>query len=575
MTLRIWAMLPVLMLLVACGGSSSSGPASSGALPDHDEPPLEDPEQDNPPEEPSPPEGGPLAGVVQKGPFQAGSKVTLVPLILGAVDEGARVLETTVDEQGRYAFAATGLSGPALLKVQGYWFDERNGQFSSEPITLRAVVNVADGKGNINPLTDLISARLQAALAEHDDDYPAALQSTLLEYHALTGLRMPPGALDMLKGFIVGETLDVAYYQEIGLLPMILSAMAQGGMEGLAAAREGFAAGGAENEEARTFWQTMWTGYAELIAEHNDESALLTHLQGHLSGQYPHASGEAFPPYLGGVQSLLAGYAPSCSPGPDGSHSEHNRRLCLGGDGQSLMVGGEYGQAGLYLDAPTDASYRVVVQQSDPVPNDAPVYLESVSAGNGNARLYEQCQNHGNCSVATSARRQGSRMYFRIRTGGEARQVRVYVERLGDGHPQQPMVIAPDRVPHHGKAGIRDGSSTPPLTHSAYATENSFSHYFFYVGVGGKTLVVDNFLCGDEALPPAWGMEMLLAKVSGQGYETVASSPGARNCEGIRHDIVAGETGLYYLRVHPDYERATGTQPSSVSHDYRIRLLPR
>ena len=106
MTLRIWAMLPVLMLLVACGGSSSSGPASSGALPDHDEPPLEDPEQDNPPEEPSPPEGGPLAGVVQKGPFQAGSKVTLVPLILGAVDEGARVLETTVDEQGRYAFAA-------------------------------------------------------------------------------------------------------------------------------------------------------------------------------------------------------------------------------------------------------------------------------------------------------------------------------------------------------------------------------------------------------------------------------------------------------------------------------------
>src|SRR5690606_30325339 len=161
MTLRIWAMLPVLMLLVACSGSSSSGPASSGALPDHDEPPLEDPEQDNPPEEPSPPEGGPLAGVVQKGPFQAGSKVTLVPLILGAVDEGARVLETTVDEQGRYAFAATGLSGPALLKVQGYWFDERNGQFSSEPITLRAVVNVADGKGNINPLTDLISARLQ------------------------------------------------------------------------------------------------------------------------------------------------------------------------------------------------------------------------------------------------------------------------------------------------------------------------------------------------------------------------------------------------------------------------------
>ena len=104
--------------------------------------------------------------------------------VFGAFDlSDSAALETTVDERGRYAFPETGFVGPALLTVSGFWFDEAEGQFSGEPVTLSAVVFLEEGEqaadANVNVLTDLISERLMAELAEHNDDYAAALAALM------------------------------------------------------------------------------------------------------------------------------------------------------------------------------------------------------------------------------------------------------------------------------------------------------------------------------------------------------------------------------------------------------------
>ncbi|WP_148279202.1 hypothetical protein [Alloalcanivorax dieselolei] len=562
------------MALAACGGSSSGDSSSSPLSPEEGSPQPEQPSPSEPPEEEELPEGGPLLGAVQKGPFQAGAKVTLVPLRHGVPVEGARELETTVDERGRYTFSGTGLEGPALLRASGYWFDERSGQYSGEPVTLRAVVNVADGEANVNVLTDLISERLQKALADNDDDYPTALSSVMADYRELTGLNQPPGLLDMLKGFIQGETLDVGYYQESRLLPLIAAAAAESAMPGLAEARSGFAIDGADNESARAFWEAMWEGYASLVAEHHDETTLLEHLQAQLNGQYPLAAGETFAPaVLGGMRSVLVGNAPSCSQGPNGSNDDFNRQICPGAGAQDVLVGEEYGAAGFYLDAPAAASY-VVRLRVPHTPDNRKIVLEYTPSGRvGYGDIAEQCSGYDACDVGTRALREGERVFFRIRTTGKARTVQVLAERLGDGHPVQPMVIHPNRAPYRGWAGSKDGSAFSQSAYSGTANVNSYAHYLFYVGSGRRTLLVDDFVCGGVPSPLGHRMHLFLAKMTSKGYVAVMND-STYSCDGLRHEIGGGETGVYYLRVHPDYYGTASGHSATLRYDFRIQLQP-
>ena len=206
-----FVLLCLVAVLAACGGDSSSSGGTTAAGPGAEQPG---------PEQPTPEGGGALSGAAQKGPFQAGATARLQRLVNGAVDSDAAALETTVDERGRYAFPETGFFGPALLTVSGFWFDEAEGRFSGEPVTLSAVVLLEEGEqaadANVNVLTDLISERLMAELAEHNDDYAAALASLMPDYRELTGLRRPPGQLDMLAGFIPGETLEVGLTRRCG-----------------------------------------------------------------------------------------------------------------------------------------------------------------------------------------------------------------------------------------------------------------------------------------------------------------------------------------------------------------------
>ena len=562
-----FVLLCLVAVLAACGGdSSSSGGGTTAAGPG-----AEQPEQPGPG---TPEGGGALSGAAQKGPFQAGATARLQRLVNGTVDSDSPALETTVDERGRYAFPETGFVGPALLTVSGFWFDEAEGQFSGEPATLSAVVFLEEGQqaagANVNLLTDLISERLMAELADRNDDYAAALAALMPDYRALTGLRRPPGQLDMLAGFIPGETLEVGFYQEVRVLPLLSAAVAENGLSALAAARAGFARNGADDEDAVAFWDAMKTGYGTLLADYPDEESLVAAIQQNLSAQYPLNEGEGFPPASLGALSEAVGFAPACSQGPDGGE-EGYRRVCVDAGPQTTsLASGAANALDFYLEAPYGGSFTVRLSHGDQDPDTDTIFQYRRAGSSGPGTLLEECSTRRACTVASMSLRKGERVYLRaIANSGNERSVSVEAIPLSDGHWLEPVIIEPFLVPHQGQVGSRDGSGAP----SDYAAEiaNSHAHYFLYLGnTTGRSLVVDQFLCGDAILPPGHSTRVLLVKLSGRDTEVVRES-SVRRCEGFRHDFEAGQAGLYYLRVHADYQRASGLSPSSAPYRFRIR----
>lgn len=564
-TLVLFSLLAV---LAGCGGDSSSSGGTTAAGPAAEQP---GPEQPGPG---TPEGGGALSGAAQKGPFQAGATARLQRLVNGAVDSDTAALETTVDERGRYAFPETGFVGPALLTVSGFWFDEGEGQFSGEPVTLSAVVFLEEGEpaadANVNVLSDLISERLMAELADHNDDYAAALASLMPDYRELTGLRRPPGQLDMLAGFIPGETLDVGFYQEVRVLPLLSTAVAENGLPALEAGRAGFARGGADDEDAVAFWDAMKTGYGTLLAEYPDEESLVADIQQNLSGQYPLNEGEGFPPASLGALSEAVGFAPACSQGPDGGEDGY-RRVCVDAGPQTTsLASGAANARDFYLEAPYGGSFTVRLSHDGQTPDSDTIFQYRRAGSSGPGTLLEECSTRSACTVASMSLRKGERVYLRaIANSGSERSVSVEAIPLSDGHWLEPVIIEPFLAPHQGQVGSRDGSLAP----SDYAAEtaNSHAHYFLYLGkTAGRTLVVDQFLCGDAILPPGHSTRVLLVKLLGRDTEVV-SERSVRRCEGFRHDFEAGQAGLYYLRVHADYQRVSGLSPSSAPYRFRIR----
>ena len=561
------ALLCLVAVLAACGGDASSGGTTAAG------PGAEPPDQTDPG---TPEGGGALSGAAQKGPFQAGATARLQRLVNGAVDSDTAALETTVDERGRYAFPETGFFGPALLTVSGFWFDEGEGQFSGEPVTLRAVVLLEEDEeapdANVNVLTDLISERLMAALTDHGDDYAAALASVMPEYRDLTGLRRAPGQLDMLAGFIPGETLDLGLYQEVRVLPLLSAALAESGLSDLDQARAGFADGGADNADAQAFWEAMKTGYGTLLAEHPDEESLIAAIQQNLEGQYPFNDGEGFPPVQVGGLSEAVGFAPACSQGPDGGE-EGYRRICVDAGPQTTsLASGSANARDFYLEAPYGGSFIVRLSHGDQDPDSDTIFQYRRAGSSGPGTLLEECSTRRACTVASMSLRKGQRIYVRaLFNSGEARAVSVEAVPLSDGFWLEPVIIEPFLIPHQGQVGSRDGSGAP----SGYQMEiaNSHAHYFFYLNnTAGRTLVVDDFLCGDDILPPGHSTRVLLAKLVGNSAEVI-SERSVRSCEGFRHEFEGGQNGVYYLRVHADYRRVTGLSPSSAPYRFRIRGL--
>ena len=144
-----------------------------------------------------------INGVVQKGPFTAGSTVVLNELD-GNLNQTGRSFTTTIsDNAGNFSFTGIELiSDFVQLAVEGFYFNEVTGRISESRINLFAVTNVANRSSvNVNVLTHLSKARIENLVREGNLGFEAARTQSLneiLESFSISNQNLTPEDLNLL-----------------------------------------------------------------------------------------------------------------------------------------------------------------------------------------------------------------------------------------------------------------------------------------------------------------------------------------------------------------------------------------
>lgn len=129
-----------------------------------------------------------ISGVVEKGPFIQGSKVTLIDLDNNLDPTGKTYETTTTNDLGAFEFKDIVLTSPyAKFSIDGYYYDEVRGQLSNSRIILNAISKVDDKKQvNVNLLTHLETGRVIKLVKRDKMDFSTARKQA--EKELLNGL---------------------------------------------------------------------------------------------------------------------------------------------------------------------------------------------------------------------------------------------------------------------------------------------------------------------------------------------------------------------------------------------------
>ncbi|MFP4182558.1 MAG: hypothetical protein ACLFTX_08210 [Thiohalospira sp.] len=261
--------LAVLLALVACSDGGGGGGATDGG---------EDGESTE--------GGGDGSGVAQKGPFQPGGTAEAIRLD----SDGSRTGDSAggdIGESGRYDLPSLDWEGATLVVLQGSYYDEIDGSFSSDDRELHAVV-ASDGavETNANLYTHLEAHRVRA-LMEDGDDLTTARDQAADELEDLVGIEAAAGELDLLEA---GDSTE----EDSANLLLFSAALLQAGhgQAAIDALADDFADNGAIDGEGEDEWQA--------VQEEAEDDTLLSTARDRLQNQY----GEAPPDHGGGGSGL-------------------------------------------------------------------------------------------------------------------------------------------------------------------------------------------------------------------------------------------------------------------------------
>lgn len=132
-----------------------------------------------------------VSGIIEKGPFVQGSKVTLYDLNSNLEQTGKNYTTNTKSDLGAFDFGnSIELSSQyGELETSGYFYNECDSNLSSAPITLKAIADLSGkNKTNVNLLTHLEYARVKQLVKNGSSFADAKRQSEreLLRVFAIT-----------------------------------------------------------------------------------------------------------------------------------------------------------------------------------------------------------------------------------------------------------------------------------------------------------------------------------------------------------------------------------------------------
>ena len=108
-----------------------------------------------------------VSGVVQKGPFNVGTTVTMLELNKNFSQTGKNFVTQINSDDGSFELKGVQLSNSIVeIKADGFYFDEIKGENSTARLTLNGIVDVTNKSTlNINVLTHLEKPRVEYLLA--------------------------------------------------------------------------------------------------------------------------------------------------------------------------------------------------------------------------------------------------------------------------------------------------------------------------------------------------------------------------------------------------------------------------
>lgn len=162
-----------------------------------------------------------ISGVVQKGPFNVGTTVTLSELNEDFSQTGKTFIAQINSDDGLFELTGIELSSAYVeLKADGFYFDEINGENSSARLALNAIADINDKSTlNINVLTHLEKPRVEYLLA-NGSSFDGAKTKAIKE------------VLDIFNFSVSGsgtsETLDITKAGAENACLLAMSAIIQG-----------------------------------------------------------------------------------------------------------------------------------------------------------------------------------------------------------------------------------------------------------------------------------------------------------------------------------------------------------
>lgn len=135
-----------------------------------------------------------IQGAVEKGPFVRGSVVTVYELNSDLNPTGRSFKSEILDDKGSFSLTDIELaSNYVQLSVNGYYFNEVNGNLSTSQITLNALADITNNKSiNVNVLSHLEEKRVRSLMKKDKKSFIEAKKQALAEIYTSFYVKTSP-----------------------------------------------------------------------------------------------------------------------------------------------------------------------------------------------------------------------------------------------------------------------------------------------------------------------------------------------------------------------------------------------
>lgn len=135
-----------------------------------------------------------IQGAVEKGPFVRGSVITIYELNSELNPTGRSFKSEILDDKGNFSLADIELaSNYVQLSVNGFYFNEVNGNLSTSQITLNAIADITNNKYiNVNVLSHLEEKRVRSLMKKEKKSFSEAKKQALTEIYSSFFVKTSP-----------------------------------------------------------------------------------------------------------------------------------------------------------------------------------------------------------------------------------------------------------------------------------------------------------------------------------------------------------------------------------------------